>query len=281
MAYKAIPAGAKILLSFVRKTEVGRDDRASYDVIYGHKQDKLPKPLTSMTYGDIIDAQPKWSKNFGSSAAGGYQCMRATLIDLAKSNPSISSSDVFTPELQDQLGFALLLRRGYELFVAGKITRTEFGKRLAQEWAAFPVLAATGGAHRDVPRGSSFYMGDKLNKALVSPEKVEAILDHVLAAARAYIPAAPSAPAPIVVEKPVVADPGELEKSPAQSKTVWTWALAGAGSIVTAAGSFLGGLDWRAQLLISGAIVVLAANGIKRRFDLAQAVRDLKAEFEA
>lgn len=275
---RTIPRGAWILLAFIRKTEVGRDDRASYDVIYGNKQSKLPKPLTSMTYGDIIDAQRSWSKNHGSSAAGGYQFMRATLIDLAKSNPSISGSDVFTPDLQDQLGYALLLRRGYELFIAGKITRTEFGKRLAQEWASFPVLVATMGAHREVPRGSSFYMGDKLNKALVSPEKVEAILDQVKTAARAELEA--DKPAPVVVEKPVVADPGELEKSPAQSKTVWTWALAGAGSIVTAAGSFLGGLDWRAQLLISGAIVGFAAYGIKRRFDLARAVRDLKAEFD-
>lgn len=57
--------------------------------------------------------------------------MRATLIDLAKANPSISGRDLFTPELQDQLGYQLLLRRGYDLFVTGKISRTEFGKRLA------------------------------------------------------------------------------------------------------------------------------------------------------
>lgn len=273
---RTIPHGAAILLAFIRKTEVGRDDRASYDIIYGHKQGKLAKPLTCMTYGDIIDAQVRWSKNHGSSAAGAYQFMRATLIDLAKANPSISGSDVFTPELQDQLGYALLLRRGFELFAAGRLTRTEFGKRLAQEWASFPVLVATAGAHREVPRGSSFYMGDKLNKALVSPEKVEAVLDQVKAAVRAEAEA--HKPKPVVIEKPVVADPGELEKSPAQSKTVWTWALAGAGSVVTAAGSFLGGLDWRAQLLISGAIIGFAAYGIKRRFDLARAVRDLKAE---
>lgn len=270
---RTIPHGAAILLAFIRKTEVGRDDRASYDVIYNNKQDKLPKPLTSMTYGEIIDAQVKWSKNFGSSAAGGYQCMRATLIDLAKSNPSISGSDVYTPEMQDQLGFALLLRRGYELFVAGKITRTEFGKRLAQEWASFPVLSATRGAHRDVPRGSSFYMGDKLNKALVSPEKVEAILDKVLSAARATPKEEKSAP--VIVEKPVVADPGELSTPASKSKTVWTWLLTAIGAPLAA----FGDLDWRVQLVIVGVIVGFAVYGIKRRADLAKAVRDLKAEF--
>lgn len=273
---RTIPSGAAILLTFIRKTEVGRADRASYDVIYNNKQDRLPKPLTSMTYGDIVDAQKKWSKNFGSSAAGGYQFMRATLIDLAKGNPSLRGDDVFTPDLQDQLGYALLLRRGYELFASGRLTRTEFGKRLSQEWASFPVLVAAKGKHRDVARGQSFYAGDGVNKALVSPEKVEAVLDQVKAAARAESEGAK--PKPVIIEKPVVADPGELEKSPAQSKTVWTWALAGAGSMVTAVGSFLGGLDWRAQLLISGAIIGFAAYGIKRRFDLARAVRDLKAE---
>ncbi|MDC7259953.1 transposase [Shinella sp. YE25] len=110
---RTIPYGATILLAFIRKTEVGREDRASYDVIFANKQGKLPVPLTSMTYGDIIDAQRAWSKNHGSSAAGAYQFMRATLIDLAKANPWISGSDPFTPELQDQLGYQLLLRRGY------------------------------------------------------------------------------------------------------------------------------------------------------------------------
>ena len=54
---RTVPSGAAILLDFIRKTEVGRDDRASYDVIYANKQGKLAKPLTSMTIGEIVDAQ--------------------------------------------------------------------------------------------------------------------------------------------------------------------------------------------------------------------------------
>ncbi len=76
---KTVPPGAAILLDFIRETEVGRSDRASYDVVYGHNQAKLPKPLTAMTYGEVVDAQKGWSKRF--RAAGGYQFMRATLID--------------------------------------------------------------------------------------------------------------------------------------------------------------------------------------------------------
>ncbi|MGD9481519.1 hypothetical protein [Shinella sp. G-2] len=96
---RTTPNGTAILLAFIRKTEVGRDDSAYYDVIFANKQGKLTKPLTSMTYSDIIDAQKGWSKNHISSAAGAYQFMRVTLIDLAKTNPSISGSDLFTPEL--------------------------------------------------------------------------------------------------------------------------------------------------------------------------------------
>ncbi len=31
---RTVPVGAALLLDFIRKTEVGREDRASYDVIY-------------------------------------------------------------------------------------------------------------------------------------------------------------------------------------------------------------------------------------------------------
>ncbi len=55
----------------IRKAEVGSSDRASYDVIYAHRQDNLAKPLTAMTLGEVIDAQKTWSKAHGSSAAGG------------------------------------------------------------------------------------------------------------------------------------------------------------------------------------------------------------------
>jgi len=206
---RTVPAGAAWLLASIREIETGRTDRSAYDVIYGHKQGKLAKPLTKMTYGEVIDAQRSWSKNHGSSAAGAYQFMRATLIDLAKANPSISGSDLFTSELQDQLGYQLLLRRGYDEFMAGKISRTEFGKRLAQEWASFPVLAAVRGAHRQVARGETYYAGDKLNKALVSPERIERLLDQVKATAATT--AAPSEPVPAPTPQP---KPGDVPAVP-------------------------------------------------------------------
>lgn len=206
---KTVPASAALLLDFIRKTEVGRDDRASYDVIYANKQGKLPRPLTTMTLGDIIDAQRGWSKNHGSSAAGGYQFMRATLQGLCK-ELNLRGDQVLDPDLQDRLGYHLLKRRGYEAFMAGKISRTEFGKRLAQEWASFPVLAPVKGAHRTLRRGETYYAGDKLNKALVKPETIEALLDRVKVAKEA--PPAPAKPIPA----PVPPKPAERAPEPAK-----------------------------------------------------------------
>jgi hypothetical protein len=88
--------------------------------------------------------------------------------------------------------------------------------------------------------------------------------------------AEPAAP-PVVVEKPVVADPGELDTPVTKSKTFWTWLLTALGAPLAAFGNF----DWRVQLAIVGLIVAFAIYGITRRAQLAQAVRDLRAEIGA
>lgn len=79
---------------------------------------------------------------------------------------------------------------------------------------------------------------------------------------------------PVIIEKPVVADPGELEKHPAKSKTVWSWLL----SIIAAPFLAFGNLDWRVQIAIVVVVVALGVYAIKRRHDLFKAVRDLKKE---
>ncbi|TPW31179.1 lysozyme family protein [Pararhizobium mangrovi] len=173
-----VPSGAARLLDYVRDTETGSAGADSYRTIYGHNEDKLAKPLTSMTLGDVVDAQGGWSKRFGSSAAGGYQFMRATLQDLS-SDLGLRGTQVFDPNLQDRLGYHLLKRRGYEAFASGEIGPTEFGRRLAMEWASFPVLEDCQGAHRKLKRGETYYAGDKLNKALIKPAEMEACLREV------------------------------------------------------------------------------------------------------
>lgn len=175
---RTVPAGAALLLDFIGDIEAPK----GYDTIFGNNQNRLSRPVTAMTLAEIQAAQPGWTKRYGSSATGRYQFMKATLAGLIE-ELGLSRSQKLAADLQDRLAFHLLKRRGYEAFMAGQIGRTEFGRRLAQEWASLPVLATTKGGSRQVTRGQSYYAGDGLNKSLVTPERVESALDRARAAA--------------------------------------------------------------------------------------------------
>lgn len=226
---KTVPAGAALLLAFIYETETSARPPDCYGVIYGNRQRGLEKPLTEMTLEEVQKAQLLWSTKawavkFGStkasSAAGAPQLMRATLEGLI-AQLRLNPKQKLGADLQDRLGYQLLKRRGYAEFMDGTISRTEFGKRLAQEWASFPVLAATkggvkaNGEFRTVQRGQSYYAGDGLNKALVEPETIEAVLDKVRVAA-GIVPA-PDVPAP-PPDRMLERDP-----RPAEPLGFWTW----------------------------------------------------------
>ncbi len=262
---KTVPAGAAILLDFIRKTEVGRTDRASYDVIYGHNQGKLSKPITSMTIGELVDAQASFTKRFKSSASGGYQFMRKTLQDLSR-ELRLNGRQTFDPDLQDRLGYHLLKRRGYEEFMAGTISMTEFAKRLAMEWASFPVLAATKGQHQQLKRGQSYYDGDSLNKALVKPEAIEAVLRKVKAAGNG-LPVLVSENPEVETQSP---EP-EKVKPVSHSKRFWTWLTAAALPAV-------GLLDWRVQL---ASVIVVSSIAVYAIYSMPSVKSKVEKLFEA
>ena len=249
---KTVPAGAAILLDFIRKTEVGRTDRASYDVIYGQNQHQLKKQITAMTIGELVDEQASFTKRFKSSASGGYQFMRKTLQDLAR-ELRLSGKQMFDPDLQDRLGYHLLKRRGYEEFMAGKITMTEFSKRLAMEWASFPVLAATKGAHGQLKRGQSYYDGDALNKALVTADAIEAVLRKAKAAGNDLPVLAPEKP-----ETERLPPEPEKPKPVWKSKRAWLWSYIGTMSPAALMGAF----DWRVQMVIVVSIIGISIYSI-------------------
>lgn len=190
---KTVPAGAAILLDDIRATEVGTAERRGYDVIYANAQGKLPKPITSMTVAELqVHQEGNWPAK--STAAGGYQFMRATLGGL-RTELKLRDRQVFDPDLQDRLGYHLLKRRGYETWMAGKLSDEGFALNLAKEWASFPVLAPVQGQTRKLKRGQSYYAGDGLNKALVSAEHVEALLKRAKAAGNVIVPPKPETPA--------------------------------------------------------------------------------------
>lgn len=178
---RSIPIAAAHILEFIYRTETGREPPDCYDVVYGQRQNELPKPITKMTLDEVEAQGPERTRRFGSSAAGAAQFMRdtldkpGTLHDL-EGEMGLTGKELFSPDLQDRMALHLLKRRGYDKFMAGTMSVTAFGKALAQEWASFPVLAKTKGAHREVARGETYYAGDRLNRALVPPARIESLL---------------------------------------------------------------------------------------------------------
>lgn len=211
---KTIPSAAAYLLLFIYDTETSKSPPACYEVIFGNRQTRVSKRITEMTIAEIQKAQATWktkawAKKFkstkASSATGAPQFMEKTLEGLI-AELKLNGSQIFNGDLQDRLAYHLLKRRGYEQFISGKITRTEFGKRLAMEWASFPVLARTLGSQRTVNRGQSYYAGDGLNNSLTSPDTVEMVLDKVMElskeATKAPLDYAPPNPTTIVEDLP-------------------------------------------------------------------------------
>jgi hypothetical protein len=78
--------------------------------------------------------------------------------------------------------------------MAGRLSDVGFALNLAKEWASFPVLAPVQGQRRKLKRGQSYYSGDGLNKALVKPEVIEALLVAARAAGDVPKPVTPPAP---------------------------------------------------------------------------------------
>lgn len=188
-----VPAPAKRLLDFIASKEAPK----GYDTVYANKMARMPKPLSSMTIDEAIANGPFRTRTFGSSACGRYQFMQATLTAL-KATLRLTGREVMAPAFQDELGYQLLKQRGYAAFMAGTMSVTAFGLAIAKEWASFPVLAATKGAHRQVARGQSYYAGDGLNKSLVSAASVE----QALQAVRATPPASAVTISPVPIALP-------------------------------------------------------------------------------
>lgn len=175
---KSIPPAAAFLMEFIGSLEAPK----GYDTVYNNQMKKMPKRLTSMTFDEVV-AQGKWrTDTFGSSACGRYQFMRDTLdkantLNDIKGQMKLTGSEKFTPDLQDRMCFHLLKRRGYDKFMAGKMSVNAFQNQLAMEWASFPVATAINGKKR----GQSYYAGDGKNASLTTADKMEAVLRQALA----------------------------------------------------------------------------------------------------
>jgi len=83
-----------------------------------------------------------------STAVGRYQIIRNTLQAL-QGTLNVAGSDQFTPQLQDRLGLALLVGRGYQKWWTGAITDEQFAHNISLEWASLPDPENGGKSHYD------------------------------------------------------------------------------------------------------------------------------------
>jgi len=120
-----------MILDFIAQFE----SAGNYNAVIGnaHAQDDLG----ALTIDQIYALMRQLRARRPSSAVGRYQIIKSTLETL-QSRLKIAGSDRFTPQLQDRLGVALLVGRGYQKWWTGAITDKEFAHNISMEWASLP-----------------------------------------------------------------------------------------------------------------------------------------------
>lgn len=157
----------KSLLDLIGKAEGGPK---GYNALVGSK--KGIEGLTNKTIGEVLKLQQERLDKKQNTAIGRYQIINQTLKETI-SKAGLSEKDLFSEENQDKLGIALLKKRGLDDYLSGKIDSTKFGNKLSQEWAGLPVLKD----FKNKKRGQSYYKGVGDNKAIITPEEIESILN--------------------------------------------------------------------------------------------------------
>lgn len=129
----------------MKKMIGGLESNGNYNIMVGGKE----VPLTTMTIGQVLDMQ---SEMGGDTAAGKYQIKESTLRSLVYKpgkekgtyskelrNPTDFNPDTpFNEAAQEWAADAILDRRGWSDFEAGKITDKQMATNLAKEWASLP-----------------------------------------------------------------------------------------------------------------------------------------------
>lgn len=157
------------LLALIRAKEAP----AGYNQRFAEGKPKFN--LSTMTFDQVraLGRRRVTVDKKASSAIGAYQFITKTL-DSLKSSLSLKGTELFTPEFQDDLAVALMVRRGYMKFMREQISVTDFSNNLAKEWASLPVVSSIRGASRNLRPGQSYYAGDGLNTAHHKPAAVMA-----------------------------------------------------------------------------------------------------------
>lgn len=116
--------------------------------------------LVGMTLDEIDALQSEMLKHpdnrWNSSAVGQYQIVQKTLRTL-RDEMGLTGSEVFDEKLQDQMGLALLDRRGYSKWLNGEVSDEAFISELRNEWDGLNKVskASLVSALQDVKEGGS------------------------------------------------------------------------------------------------------------------------------
>ena len=178
------------ILDLVGKYESGGD----YNKLVGGKT----APLTKMTVGEVMQYQGGMiARGHESTAVGKYQIIQGTLRSLVKEG-KVKETDVFDESTQDKLAQALLNRRGYQDYLSGKITKSQFIDQVAKEWAAIATSS-----------GQSAYAGVGSNKAAAGArDQLSKLLDTLPEKMPAVSTTTPPVATP-VLESKVVPSPAK------------------------------------------------------------------------
>lgn len=151
------------------------ESQGNYNAYFGNVANNDMR-FTSMTIQQVLDWQTKYiEQGAASNAVGKYQFMGTTLRGLVREQ-RIDLSERFDEHMQDRLAIALINRRGAEPFVDKKISAEQFATNLSMEWAALPAMVGP-------QAGQSYYAGDGLNAAHVTPDEMKTAIETFRAAA--------------------------------------------------------------------------------------------------
>lgn len=173
-------AGAAGLTALTAKGESAGGD---YNIVVGGSRANL----TSMTIGEVLQFQQQMraSKKYPSTAVGNYQIIDTTLKGAVESL-GLNLNDKFDKSMQDRIFKEYLIgkkRKGISDYLNANVEDSPKNleraqMQLAMEFASYGVPRdvkanefGAGVPKRDIRKGQSFYAGDGVNKASISPEE--------------------------------------------------------------------------------------------------------------
>lgn len=128
-----------------------------YDMVYGYGSALAPdKPITEMTMKELEAYQRKLiaatkgkvkGTSKGTSAVGKYQVIKTSLFGKngTAANPQkdswadklgLTEDTVYTPAIQEKIGFLALKEAGYNSYINGNRSQDSFQNRIANIWAS-------------------------------------------------------------------------------------------------------------------------------------------------